>query len=238
MLDKKILKFQEIIEYSFNNLEVLITALTHKSYTSQIGQRSCNERMEFLGDSILSATVAETLYIRYPEYDEGQLSQLKAQIVSAPNLSVWAQEISLGNYILLGKGDDTKESRERESLLCDVFEAIVGAIYLDAGFEEAKKFILKFLDSKKEIIITDYKSELQEITQRLYRKTPEYKTTREFGPDHNKRFEVNVFINNKLLGDGFGSSKKEAHQIAAQRALKNIRKSIDVNKLSRQHLHR
>ncbi|MDR0724222.1 MAG: ribonuclease III [Endomicrobium sp.] len=229
MLNKKILKLQEIIEYSFNNLEVLTIALTHKSYASQLGQRSCNERMEFLGDSILSAIVAEALYTRYPECDEGKLSQLKAQIVSAPNLSIWAREISLGSYILLGKNDDTRESRERESLLCDVFEAIVGAIYLDGGFEKAQKFVLKFLDSKKEIIITDYKSKLQEIVQRLYKKIPDYKITKEFGPDHNKRFEASVLINNKTLGDGAGSSKKEAHQIAAQKALKNIEKSIDVS---------
>ncbi|MDR1418062.1 MAG: ribonuclease III [Endomicrobium sp.] len=229
MLNKKILKLQEIIEYSFNDLEVLITALTHKSYASHVDQRSCNERMEFLGDSILSAIVAEALYMRYSECNEGKLSQLKAQIISAPNLSVWAQEISLGSYILLGKSDDTKESRERESLLCDVFEAIVGAIYLDGGFEKAKKFILKFLDSKKEIVITDYKSKLQEIVQKLYKKIPDYKITREFGPDHNKKFETNVLINNKILGNGIGNSKKEAHQITAQRALKNIEKSVDVN---------
>jgi ribonuclease-3 len=229
MLNKKILKLQEIIEYSFNNLEILITALTHKSYASQADQKNCNERMEFLGDSILSAIVAETLYARYPEYNEGKLSQLKSQIVSAPNLSVWAQEISLGNYILLGKSDDTKEARERGSLLCDVFEAVVGAIYLDCGFEKAKKFILKFLDSKKEIVITDYKSKLQEIVQKLYKKIPEYKITREVGPDHNKKFEASVLINNKILGNGVGSSKKGAHQIAAQRALKNIEKFVDVN---------
>ncbi|MDR1522486.1 MAG: ribonuclease III [Endomicrobium sp.] len=223
MLSEKILKLQKIIEYSFDNLEVLIIALTHRSYASQVGQKNCNERMEFLGDSILSAIVAETLYVRYPTESEGKLSQLKAQVVSAPNLSVWSQEINLGDYIFLGKSDDTKESREREGLLCDVFEAIVGAIYLDGGFENAKKFVLKFLNSKKEIVVTDYKSKLQELTQKLYKKFPDYKIIKEFGPDHNKKFEAVVLINSKLLGNGIGNSKKEAHQVAAQKALKNIK---------------
>jgi ribonuclease-3 len=229
MLSKKIIKFQKVIEYSFNNLEVLLTALTHKSYASQIGQKSCNERMEFLGDSVLSAIVAETLYLHYPRYTEGKLSQLKAQIVSMPNLSVWAQKINLGDYIFLGKSDDTRESRERESLLCDVFEAVVGALYLDGGFENARNFVLQFLDFKQEIVITDYKSKLQEIAQRLYKKIPDYRIVKEFGPDHNKKFKAAVFVNSELLSNGVGSSKKEAHQVAAQKALKNLKESLDVN---------
>ena len=229
MLSKKIVKFQKIIGYSFNNLEILLTALTHKSYASQIGQNSCNERMEFLGDSVLSAIVAETLYLRYHRDTEGKLSQLKAQIISAPNLSVWAQKINLGDYIFLGKSDDTRESRERESLLCDVFEAVVGAVYLDGGFENARNFVLKFLDFKQEIVITDYKSKLQEIAQRLYKKIPDYRIIKEFGPGHNKKFEAAVFVNSELLGNGVGSSKKEAHQVAARKALKNVKKSLDVN---------
>ncbi|MDR2066791.1 MAG: ribonuclease III [Endomicrobium sp.] len=229
MLSKKIIKFQKVIEYSFNDLEVLLTALTHKSYAFQIGQKSCNERMEFLGDSVLSTIVAEALYLRYPTDNEGKLSQLKSQIVSTPNLSVWAQKIKLGNYIFLGKNNDTRESRKRESLLCDVFEAVVGAVYLDGGFENARNFVLKFLDFKREIVITDYKSKLQEIAQRLYKKIPDYRIVKEFGPDHNKKFKAAVFVNSELLGNGVGSSKKEAHQAAAQKALKNLKKSLDVN---------
>ncbi|MDR0617641.1 MAG: ribonuclease III [Endomicrobium sp.] len=229
MLSKKIIKLQKIIKYSFNNLEVLLTALTHKSYASQIGQKSCNERMEFLGDSVLSAIVTETLYLRYPRDTEGKLSQLKAQIISAPNLSVWAQKINLGDYIFLGKSDDTRKSRERESLLCDVFEAVVGAVYLDGGFENARNFVLKFLDFKQEIVITDYKSKLQEIAQRLYKKIPDYRIIKEFGPDHNKKFEAAVFVNSELSGNGVGNSKKEAHQAAAQKALKNVKESLDVH---------
>jgi ribonuclease-3 len=223
MLNKDYKKLQEIIEYKFNNLEVLETALTHKSYAAE-SCRNYNERMEFLGDSILSAAIAETLYLTYPGESEGKLSQLKAQIVSSSNLSVWAKEINLGYYIFLGKSEDSFESRNRESLLCDVFEAVIGSIYLDGGFEAAKKFILKFLDLHKEIIIiTDYKSRLQEAAQSLYKELPEYKIIKEFGPDHSKKFEVAVYVKGHLLGNGIGNSKKEAQQSAAEKSMKNIK---------------
>ncbi|MDR1244426.1 MAG: ribonuclease III [Endomicrobium sp.] len=224
MLSKDYEKLQEVIEYKFNNLEVLRTALTHKSYAAEYGgKKSYNERMEFLGDSILSAVIVETLYLIYPSESEGKLSQLKAQIVSASNLSIWAKEINLGDYIFLGKSEDVFEARKRESLLCDVFEAVVGAVYLDGGFENAKKFVLKFLNTQKEIIITDYKSRLQELAQSVYKELPEYKIIKEFGPDHNKKFEAAVYVNRRLLGRGIGSSKKEAQQSAAKQAMKNIK---------------
>jgi ribonuclease-3 len=114
-------------------------------------------------------------------------------------------------------------------LLGDVFEAVVGAVYLDGGFENARNFVLKFLDFKREIVITDYKSKLQEIVQRLYKKIPDYRIVKEFGPDHNKKFKATVFVNSEVLGNGLGSSKKEAHQVAAQKALKNLKESFDVN---------
>ncbi|MDR2811602.1 MAG: ribonuclease III [Endomicrobium sp.] len=224
MISKDYEKLQEIIEYKFNNLEVLRTALTHKSYAVEYGgKKSYNERMEFLGDSILSAVIVETLYLIYPSESEGKLSQLKAQIVSASNLGIWAKEINLGDYIFLGKSEDIFEARDRESLLCDVFEAVVGAVYLDGGFENAKKFVLKFLDVQKEIIITDYKSRLQELAQSVYKELPEYKIIKEFGPAHNKKFEAAVYVKGKLLGSGIGSSKKEAQQSAAEQAMKNIK---------------
>jgi ribonuclease-3 len=223
MLVKNYRKFQEIIEYKFNNLEVLETALIHKSFAAESnGKKNYNERMEFLGDSILSAIIAETLYLRYPSESEGKLSQLKAQIASASNLSIWAKEIDLGVYILLGRSEDAFKARNRESLLCDAFEAVVGAIYLDGGFENAKKFVIKFLDIRKEIIITDYKSRLQEEAQSVYKELPEYKIIKESGPDHNKKFEAAVYIKNRLFGKGIGSSKKEAHQSAAKQAMEAV----------------
>lgn len=227
MLNKDNVKLQKIIEYNFNNLEILITALTRKSYATEVSVN--NERMEFLGDSILSAIVAETLYARYPGESEGKLSQLKAQIVSASSLSAWAKEINLGDYIFLGKSEDFQETRHREKLLCAVFEAVCGAIYLDGGFENAKKFVLKFLDIQREIVITDYKSKLQEMVQSIYKELPEYKTVNEFGPDHSKKFEIAVYVNNKLLGKGTGNSKKSAQKSAAEQAIKNINQSDDVS---------
>jgi ribonuclease-3 len=229
MLNKSQEKLQEVIGYKFNNLEVLCVALTHKSYSIETDGKSYNKRMEFLGDSILSAVVAETLYLRYPYESEGKLSQLKAHIVSNSNISSWAREINLGSYVLLGKAEDTERTRQKKNLLCDVFEAIVGAIYLDSGFKNTKKFILKFLNNQKEVIITDYKSRFQEAVQSVYKELPEYRVIKELGPDHDKKFEVAVYVKNKLFGKGIGNSKKEAHHFAAKQAMKNINKSADIN---------
>jgi ribonuclease-3 len=222
MLSKNYEKLQKVIGYKFNNLEILITALTHRSYTAKTGIKNCNERMEFLGDSVLSAIVTEALYVKYPLEAEGKLSQLKAQIVSAPNLCALAKEMNLGDYIFLGKSEDTKEARQREGLLCDVFEAVIGAIYLDGGYEESKKFVLKFLDVQKEITSKDYKSRLQEVVQSVCKGFPKYKIVKEFGPEHNKKFEIAVYARNKFLGKGVGNSKKEAQQSAAKQAMENI----------------
>jgi ribonuclease-3 len=227
MLNKNHEILQKIIGYKFNSPEVLITALTHKSCTTEAITKKCNERMEFLGDSILSAIVAETLYARYPYESEGRLSQLKAHVVSTHNLSAWARTIDLGCYIFLGKSENEKEARYRKNLLCDAFEAVAGAIYLDGGFENVKKFVLKFLDGQKEIVVTDYKSKLQEITQLVYKNLPKYKIIREFGPEHSKKFEASVYINDIFLGKGMGISKKEAHQFAAKEAIKNISRFIN-----------
>ncbi|GHT55344.1 ribonuclease 3 [Endomicrobiia bacterium] len=225
MLSKNHEKLQKVIEYKFNDPKILITALTHKSYVARIGTKGYNnERMEFLGDSILAAIVAEALYTKYPRKAEGVLSQLKAQLVSANNLCVWAKKIYLGDYVFLGRGENTKkEARQTKNLLGDVFEAVVGAIYLDGGFENSKKFVLKFLDVQEEIIGQDYKSRFQEFSQSVYRELPEYKTVRESGPDHDKKFEVAVYVHKMLLGEGTGSSKKEAQQSAAKQAMENIK---------------
>jgi ribonuclease-3 len=231
MLNNNQEKLQKIIRYRFSDFKVLITALTHKSCAVRTDRKSCNERMEFLGDSILSAVVAEALYTKYPCENEGKLSQFKAQVVSATNLSNWARGMNLGEYALLSESENTKESRQRESLLCDLFEAVVGAIYLDGGFENAKIFVLKFLNDQKEIVVTDYKSRLQETVQSVYKELPKYKIVREIGPDHNKKFEAIVYVKNKFLGNGTGNSKKEAHQSAAEQAMKNISQSDNINNI-------
>jgi ribonuclease-3 len=229
MLNKSSKELQKIIEYNFNNAEFLTTALTHKSYVFEALESSCNERMEFLGDSILSAVVAEYLYLEYPNDDEGKLSQIKSQIVSSSNLSLWAKEINLGDYVYLGKSENAEKARHRESLLCDAFEAVVGAVFLDGGFENAKKVVLKFLNSHKGIAVTDYKSRLQEFVQAEYKKLPKYKIIKESGKDHNKNFTAAVFVKDKLLGKGCGSSKKEAEQFAAMRAMDKVNKSFGAS---------
>jgi ribonuclease-3 len=220
---KEIDKLQKVIGYKFNNPEIFITALTHKSCCVETEKNiESNGRLEFLGDSVLSAVAAHYLYLKYPGEDEGNLSKLKSQIVSSSNLSFWANELSLGNYAFLGKGENNKISRQRKNLLCDLFEAVVGAIYLDGGYKQAEIFIINFLISHKKISIPNFKSQLQEKIQLNCRRLPEYKTIKESGEDHSKRFEVAVFVENRLLGVGVASSKKEAQQKAAEQAIKNI----------------
>ncbi|MDR1511497.1 MAG: ribonuclease III [Endomicrobium sp.] len=221
MLNKNHEKLQKVIGYRFNDLKILNVALTHKSYIVGTKEKDYNGRMEFLGDSVLSTIVAESLYLKYAHENEGKLSQLKGQIVSASNLSNWARAINLGDYVFLCKNEDTRETRIKDNLLCDVFESVVGAMYLDGGFENAKEFVLKFLNSQKEMVTCDYKSRLQELTQSIYKKLPEYVVVKEVGPDHSKKFVVAVYVENKLLGRGVGNSKKEAHQSAAKQAMES-----------------
>lgn len=215
---------QKCLGYEFNNLNFLKTALTHRSYSSQCGLKYCNERMEFLGDSILSAVVSRYLYGKYSEENEGKLSRIKAQIVSAKNLSIWAKKIKLNKFILVSKSEEINSARQRESLLCDSFEAVVGAIFLDSNFENTKNFIDKFLSLKQEVELIDYKSSLQELVQAQFQTLPEYKVIKEYGPDHDKKFEIAVFVKDKQFGFGKGSSKKEAEQNSAKQAYKKLNK--------------
>ncbi|MDR2676560.1 MAG: ribonuclease III [Endomicrobium sp.] len=230
MLNKIYQKFQKIIKYKFNNFEILVIALTHKSYAIENGKKDHNERMEFLGDSILAAIVADILYSKYPYENEGKLSKLKSQIVSSYNLSIWAKDINLSDYILLGNCE-MKRIEKQKNLLCDAFEAIIGGIYLDGGLEKAKRFIVNFFQHQKKITLVDYKSKLQEIVQSssIYRGIPDYKILREIGPAHNKEFDIAVYVNGNFFGKGRGSSKKEAQQFAAKQAIENIDRFIDMN---------
>lgn len=223
MLDNlKIL--QDNLGYQFKNQDYLKLALTHRSYSSEYGLKDCNERMEFLGDSILSAIVAEFLYDKYVNDNEGKLSQFKSQIVSAKNLSKWAKNINLDKFILISKSEELNSARNRDTLLCDSFEAIIGAIYLDSDFLITSDFIKKFLSSQKKFVVVDYKSTLQEKVQSEFQTLPQYKVLKEYGPDHDKKFEVGVYINESLLGIGVGISKKEAEQMSAKQASKKLKK--------------
>lgn len=214
---------EDNLGYVFKNRDYLKLALTHRSYSSEYGLKDCNERMEFLGDSILSAIVAEFLYNKYIDDDEGKLSRLKSQIVSAKNLSKWAKNINLDKFILISKSEELNSARKRDTLLCDSFEAVIGAVYLDSDFSTTTDFINKFLNSQKKFGVTDYKSTLQEKVQSEFQTLPQYKVIKEYGPDHDKKFEVGVYINETLFGIGIGISKKEAEQMSAKQASKKLK---------------
>jgi ribonuclease-3 len=225
---------EKVLRARFKNPSLLTEALTHKSYAIEKGPRPFNERLEFLGDSVLAAATAHYLFKRYPHDDEGRLSKLKSQLVSRPALVVWAREIRLGEYLWMSEGEESTGGRERDSLLANAFEALIGAIFLDAGFPAAQRFVVRRLSKKKRIVETDYKSQLQEIIQRRYKIPPQYSLAQEQGPDHAKLFAMEVRVRRRMLGKGEGRSKKEAEQAAAQMALKKIRSHRLAGKLAPQ----
>ncbi|MFH1379477.1 MAG: ribonuclease III [bacterium] len=213
---------QKKLNIKFFNSKILLNALTHKSYAIEQRTDCFNERLEFLGDSILSAVVVEYLYNKYPTFDEGKLSRMKSQIVSKASLVTWSHKIGLSRFLLLSQGEESSGGRKRESICANVLEALIGALYLDQGYEVIRQFILKYLSKMKRIIDTDYKSKLQEIAQKKFRTTPDYCIVQETGPDHNKLFKIEVKVNNKKYGTGSGRSKKEAEQSSAHSALKKL----------------
>jgi len=217
-------KLEKILGVKFKNTALLEEALTHKSYAMEQGGRlAFNERLEFLGDSILSAAVAHYLFDKFPDVDEGRLSQLKSMLVSRPSLTVWGRDIGVGQFLRLSEGEKATGGRERDSIVGNAMEAILGAMYLEAGYECTKKFLDKLLAKRKRLIIADHKSRLQEWAQKKYKIPPSYMVRRSFGPDHAKTFEMEVLISNDVLGSGSGKSKKEAEQAAAKDALKRIK---------------
>jgi len=225
-MSDNIKELQSIIKYKFKNEQLLNLALTHKSYSSENGILYCNERMEFLGDSVLSAIVSSYLYNKYQDKEEGVLSQIKAQIVSAANLAAWAKEIKLNEFILVSKNEEKNGAKKRDSLLCDSFEAVTGAVFLDGGFKAVEKFVTNFLNHHKKLTITDYKTKLQEKIQSDFQTLPKYKVVKECGPDHNKSFEIAVYVKDKFFGKGTGNSKKQAEQAAARSALNKLLKQF------------
>ncbi len=218
MLEKK-------IGIKFKNYQLLEEALTHKSFSMEDGRTSFNERLEFLGDSILNASVTDFLFKRYPDEDEGKLSKLKSHLVAKPSLVKWAKDLKIGPFIRMSTSEEATGGRERDSIIANAVEALIGAVYLDQGFDRAHGFILQKLSQRKRIVETDYKSKLQELIQKKFRMPPTYILVGEDGPDHNKIFHMEARIKKKLLGKGQGRSKKESEQAAARAALKKIRKS-------------
>lgn len=213
---------EEVVGYRFRNPERLKEALSHKSFASESQSGVSNERLEFLGDSILSAVVAHRLFVKHPGEMEGNLSKRKAQLVSRPNLARWAGELNLGAYLYLGVGEESSGGRARHSLLGNALEALIGAMYLDGGYGAAERFIAERLEFHDELEPTDYKSRLQEVLQKKHKVPPGYEMTEATGPDHDKTFSVLVRLGRKVLGRGAGKSKKEAEQAAAKDALSTV----------------
>ena len=228
----EIKKFEKLIGYQFEREELLIQALTHSSYANEkhMKKLSDNERLEFLGDAVLEIVSSEFLFENYPDMPEGELTKLRASIVCEPTLALCTQEISLGDYVLLGKGEDLTGGRTRKSILSDAMEAIIGAIYLDGGFANAKEFIHKFIltDIEHKQLFYDSKTILQEVVQAKH-EVVRYELTDESGPDHNKSFTVEVYIGAKSVGRGVGRTKKAAEQEAAYRALLAMKESGEWN---------
>lgn len=212
-------EFEEVIGYHFNNQGLLRQALTHSSYANErhMKKHSDNERLEFLGDAVLEVTSSEFLYQKYPDYSEGELTKLRASLVCEPTLAFCTRAIDLGKYLYLGKGEDLTGGRNRKSILSDALEAVIGAIFLDGGFANAKefihRFILKDLENKK--LFFDSKTILQEIVQANFKEVISYHLIGEEGPDHNKTFRVAVHIGEDEYGVGEGRTKKAAEQEAA-----------------------
>lgn len=216
------------ISYKFKNEKLLKHALSHSSYANEkkLGKLGSNERLEFLGDAVLELISSEYFFEKYKEKPEGDLTKLRAKFVCEPALCYIANTLNLGSYLLLGKGENATGGRRRASLLSDALEAIIGAIYLDGGFANAKEFILNYVlsDIENKQFFYDSKTTLQEETQKLYNISPEYILLDESGPDHNKEFLVKVLIDGKNFGEAKGSSKKNAEAEAALLALKKLGK--------------
>ncbi|MBQ8503629.1 MAG: ribonuclease III [Clostridia bacterium] len=214
--------FEKKIGYKFNNINLLETALTHSSYANEKQpSRECNERLEFLGDSVLGVITAEYFYHNVKHLPEGEMTKKRAACACEKSLFCFAKEIELGKYIYLGRGEENTGGRNRASILADAFEAVIAAIYLDGGLDEARKFVLDFVkkSATQQMSIRDYKTELQEIIQKNPDEHLSYTLVGESGPDHNKRFEVEVNLNSNVIGCGTGRSKKIAEQQAAKQAL-------------------
>lgn len=219
---KKMYELEKNLDYTFKNKDLLKQALTHSSYANETHTQS-NERLEFLGDSVLSLVVSDHIYTRF-NTPEGALTKLRASLVCEASLYEFAKELELGKFMLLGKGEQQYRGNERPSMLADAFEAVLAAIYLDGGMEPAKKLVLRFV--KEDLIHTeritfkDYKTKLQEVIQKNPEEHLEYVLVDEKGPDHAKEFTVELRLNSNVIAQGIGKSKKSAEQNAACEALK------------------
>ena len=237
MIDKErkkaLRELEKKIGYGFKSLELLNQSLRHKSYVHEnvdaVGQD--NERLEFLGDAVLDLVIGHLIMDRYPDYPEGSLSRLRASVVNETGLARIAGDLSLGSYLLLGKGEEMSRGREKSSILSSSLEALLAAVYLDGGYKKAFKvisllFSMPLVLAEKESFYQDYKTKLQELSQDTLQATPRYVLAKQYGPDHKKVFGVKVQIQGKVVGSGSGKSKKEAEQRAAARTIQKLYLSL------------
>ena len=226
-MSRNVKELEEKIGYNFKDSHLLRHAVTHSSYVNEkhMKKADCNERLEFLGDAVLELISSEYLFFENQTMPEGELTKLRASMVCEKALAFCARDLELGSYLLLGKGEDATGGRFRESITSDALEALIGAIYLDGGFANAKEFVLKYIltDIEHKQLFYDSKTILQEIVQAGYNEELNYQLIREEGPDHDKRFVVEVRIGEKSIGEGMGHTKKAAEQEAAYQALLKLK---------------
>ncbi|MCK4259036.1 MAG: ribonuclease III [Halanaerobiales bacterium] len=232
---KSLNMLEKQINVEFKNKAYLKKSMTHKSYANENRHKKAkpNERLEFLGDAVLNLVISEYIFKRYPNYPEGELAKTRAVVVSSLTLARISKRINLGQFLLLGKGEEMTGGRERDSILADVFEALLGGIYLDQGLEVAREFIHahlidEILSVERGEHIHDYKTLLQEEIQKRSNTRPIYQVASEEGPDHNKQFDIEVEFSGKIIGKGTGKSKKDAQQKAAEDALQRFERMTDL----------
>ena len=226
-MEKRLERLQEIIGYRFQKPGLLAHALTHSSYANEhhLDKLYNNERLEFLGDAVLEVISSDTLFRRFPQMHEGQLSKKRASLVCEPALAYSARRIHLGQYLRLGHGEDLNGGRERDSILSDALEALIGAMYLDGGFEEARKFIMNFVlnDMEHKELFHDSKTALQELVQSRVKETVTYDLIEAIGPEHNRRFVVQAMVGPVKLCTGEGRTKQAAGQDAAYKSILKLK---------------
>ena len=226
LMDKNLFELENSIGYEFNDKELLKRALTHTSYVNENRQEALvsNERLEFFGDAVIEFFVSEYLFDKYDKLPEGELTRIRASMVCEQSLAKCAMLIDLGRFLFMGKGEEATGGRIRPSVTSDAFEALTASVYLDGGLDSVRSFIYKNLinNLKEEELFFDAKTRLQELSQKLYGKNPEYELIKEQGPSHDKVFEVCVYLNGKKAGEGKGHSKKAAEQEAAKEAMKGL----------------
>ena len=230
-MNRDLRRLEQEVGYIFRDKELFKRAMTHSSYDNEhrLSKADCNERLEFLGDAVLELVCSDYLYRTYGDKPEGEMTKLRASIVCEPTLALCAEELKLGEYLLLGKGEEATGGRGRASVVSDAMEALIGAIYLDGGFASAKEFIHSFVlnDIGHKQLFYDSKTILQEMVQAEDEGELSYELLREEGPDHNKRFEVRALVGEKEVGRGTGRTKKAAEAMAAYRAILERKKNAD-----------